>query len=71
MGEVLYAEGTEVLDLMDCYTIRTSGAKVATIPNGLGDEMWGERRGRRVQRAHLVEAPLNTTCITFGRMGDD
>ena len=71
MGEVLYAEGTEVFDLMDCLTIRTTGAKVDTIPIGLGDEMWGERRGRRVQRAHLVEAPLYTTCLRVGGVGDE
>ena len=68
MGEVLYVEGTEVFDLMDC---KTSGARVTAIPNGLGDEMWGKRRGRRVQRAHLVEAPLYTTCLRVGGVGDE
>ena len=63
MGEELYAEGTKAFDFVDCKTIRTSGAKVAAISNGLGDDVWGERRGRRVQRAPLVEVPLHTTCL--------
>ena len=70
MSEVLYSEGTKVFDLMDCKTIRTRGTRVAAIPNGLGDEVWGESRGRRVQRAHLVEAPLYATCLKFGGVGD-
>ena len=51
MGEVLDAKRTEMFDLVDSETIRASGAIVAAIPNGLGDDVWGERRGRRVQRA--------------------
>lgn len=71
MSEVLYAEGTEVFDLYDGQTIRANGARIAAIPNGLGDDVWGERRGRRVQRAPLVEEPLHTTCLGVGGVGDD
>ena len=33
--------------------------------------MWGERRGCRVKRAHLVEALLYTTCLRIGGVGDE
>ena len=71
MGEILDAKGTEVFELVDGETIRASGTRIAAIPNGLGDDVWGERRGRRVQRAPLVEAPLHTTCLWVGGVGDD
>ena len=71
MGEILDANGTEVFELVDGETIRASGTRVAAIPNGLGDDVWGERRGRRVQRAPLVEESLHTTCLGVGGVGDD
>ena len=37
MGEVFDAKGTEGFHLVDGETIRTSGARVTAIPNGLGD----------------------------------
>ena len=65
MGEILDAKGTEVFELVDGETIRASGTRVAAIPNGLGDDVWGERRGRRVQE------PLHMTCLGVGGVGDD
>ena len=47
MGEILDAKGTEVFELVDGETIRASGTRIAAIPNGLGDDVWGVRRGRR------------------------
>ena len=69
MGELLYAEGTEVFELVNCDTIRASGARVGATPDGLGDDVWGEKRGRPVQRAHLIEAPLYMTCLGIGGGG--
>ena len=65
MGEVWYAEGTLMFDLIDYLTIRPSGAEVAAIPNGLVDEMLAEG-SRRIQRAPLVEALLYTMCLRVG-----
>ena len=67
MGEILDAE---VFDLVNGETIRSSGARVAAIPNGLGDDFRGERRGRSVQRATLVEMPLHLTCLGVGGVAD-
>ena len=57
--------------MVDGETIRASGTRVATVPDGLGDKGGGEGCEGRVKRVRLDQASLDTSGKGVRGVGGD
>ena len=71
VGKVVCGKGTYVFEVYDGETIRTSGTRVAAVPDSPGD-VWGvEVCAGRVEGARLNDMPPDTAGVGVGGVGDD
>ena len=60
-----------MFEVVNGETIRASGSRVATVPNGLGNKGRGEGGDGCVKGVSLIKAPLDKSGTGIGGVGGD